>query len=135
MDDCFTDDGHRFHGFSSYSRIQQSQGGDQFEEDGVFGGMWGSFDALDSNGDIYSVGGIAQTGIMPRDGGFDMVLNGSFWLSDEYWWMREGSSSFQVHGSIIDTLSFSGGVHYPITLYFEVWYLTQNAVVVFLTEF
>ncbi len=119
VDDCMTDDGHRFHGFSTYSQIQESQGQDQFEEQGVFGGIWGSFDALDSNGDVYSVGGIAQTGIMPN-GGFDMNLNGSFWLSGYYWWMREGSSSFQIHGNVNETLDVSGGVNYPnITMYFE----------------
>jgi hypothetical protein len=120
VDDCITEDGDRFNGFSSFSDIGLQMGENTPDFGEVFSTIWGSFDIIEESGDQFSVGGLGQLGIIPSTGGLDMNLNGAFWVDYSKSWMEKGSSSFQVHGSIYEELEISGGVNYPkVTMYFD----------------
>ena len=112
VDDCITATGNRFFGFANFSALAVQQE-DEFGNGGVFSSVWGSFDAIHSSGETRTIGGLGQMALAGRDGGFDMNLRGSFWLGEEELWMREGSSSFEVHGNINNQLELNGGVQYP----------------------
>ena len=112
VDDCVTVSGNRFFGFATFSELAVQEE-DQFGNGGVFSSVWGSFDAIHNSGEIRTIGGLGQMALASRDGGFDMNLRGSFWLDDDNLWMREGSSSFEIHGSVYDQLELIGGVQYP----------------------
>lgn len=112
VDDCVTSSGNRFFGFATFSALAVQEE-DQFGNGGVFSSVWGSFDAIHSDGTIRTIGGLGQMALASRDGGFDMNLRGSFWLDDENLWMREGSSSFEIHGTVYGQLELIGGVQYP----------------------
>lgn len=119
VDDCTTVDGHRFFGFANFSSLSVQEE-DEFGNGGIFSSMWGSFDAIHADGEKRTIGGLGQMAIASRDGGFDMNLRGSFWLDDDEMWMQQGSSSFEIHGSIDDRLTLVGGVQYPeVTIVFD----------------
>lgn len=112
VDDCVTASGNRFFGFATFSELSVQQE-DTYGNGGVFSSVWGSFDAIHSDGRVRTIGGLGQIALADNYGGFDMNLRGSFWLDSDNLWMREGSSSFELHGSIYERLEFTGGVHYP----------------------
>jgi len=112
VDDCVTSSGNRFFGFATFSALAVQQE-DEMGNGGIFSSVWGSFDAIHSSGETRTIGGLGQIALADRDGGFDMNLRGSFWLDSDNLWMQEGSSSFELHGSIYERIEFTGGVHYP----------------------
>ena len=119
VDDCVTADGNRFYGFANFSALSVQEE-DEFGNGGIFSSVWGSFDAIHSSGEIRTIGGLGQMAIATQDGGLDMNLRGSFWLDDDESWMKQGSSSFEIHGVVTDILVLTGGVQYPeITLVFD----------------
>ena len=45
---------------------------------GIFSSVWGSFDAIHSDGRVITIGGLGQIALADNYGGFDMNLRGSF---------------------------------------------------------
>lgn len=144
VDDCFTQDGYHFMGFSMFTSLgepgQQGEPEDQLENPdegnqsnsmenldpddpftgGRFGNIWGSFEVLKPDGSSYSVGGTSQFSVQPVHRTISTSVQGTFWMNDDFAWMQKGSQSFEIRGYIDGELSINGGVTYPnVTVFFD----------------
>ena len=68
VDDCVTATGNRFFGFATFSELSVQQE-DTYGNGGVFSSVWGSFDAIHSDGRVRTIGGLGQIALADNYGG------------------------------------------------------------------
>jgi hypothetical protein len=117
VDNCTSIQDATFFGFCQFYDID---GELSPEEDLMFGSIWASFEVFTAEGIGREVGGIGLIGADVLNHEVNMRLDGTFWMSDDVYWMQAGSQSLDIGGDPEKTMTINGGVQYPeLSLFFN----------------